>query len=95
MVHRTIHMDTRDDCIRLQARSPCNSIARSWQLDIKQDLFGWTIVSWQWGRLGGSTTTKSAAFPDSAGAQRFARKLLARRDSAPRRIGIPYIRVPR
>ena len=79
--------------VSLQAHCHRKNIARSWQLDVRSDLFGWIIVTWQWGRIGRCTTTKSAAFADADHAQRFARKLLARRDSAPNRIGVPYVTV--
>lgn len=75
----------------LEARCDQSNIARAWQLHLQSDLFGWTIVTWRWGRIGRSLTTKSTAFPSAGDAHRFTRKLLARRESAHKRIGVAYV----
>ncbi len=76
--------------IMLQAVDPSRNIRRAYRISRTPDLFGWQIVSWSWGRLGCQGRQRARAFEDEADAIAFARQLLARRTSAPGRIGVAY-----
>ncbi|MGB3472079.1 MAG: WGR domain-containing protein [Erythrobacter sp.] len=73
-----------------QAVDPQRGIARDYQLIITQDLFGWTIVERQWGRIGTKGQSIRNSFPDPIRAQRFANTIRRRRASAKSRIGVAY-----
>lgn len=80
-----------DGCsIRLEARDIGKNIARGYMIEISRDLFGWTIVRWGWGRVGTVGQSRQRAFAGEAEARKLLRQLLARRRSAPRRIGVAY-----
>jgi predicted DNA-binding WGR domain protein len=74
----------------LQAIDPARNIRRGYTITRAPDLFGWHIVSWSWGRIDGRPRLRARAFRDEAEAIAFARQLLARRATAPRRIGVAY-----
>lgn len=76
--------------IMLQAVDPSRNIRRGYRITRTPDLFGWQIVSWGWGRLGCHGRQRVRAFAAEHEAIDFARQLLARRTSAPRRIGVAY-----
>jgi predicted DNA-binding WGR domain protein len=76
--------------ILLAAVDAERNIRRSYVITRSQDLFGWHLVTWAWGRLSGRLTQRTCAFGDEQAAIRFTRQLLARRASAPRRIGVSY-----
>ena len=79
--------------IQLAAIDETRNIRRGYTISRTSDLFGWQIVSWAWGRLDRSGTCRTRAFPDEAAAHAFVRQLLARRRSAPARIGVAYKQV--
>ncbi len=74
----------------LEACDPARNQARSWRLSIDSDLFGWTLVEWSWGRIGSPGQSRSAAFASADEAYPLLSRLLARRMTAPRRIGSTY-----
>ena len=76
--------------LHLEARSIDGNIARSYSIHAQADLFGWTIVERQWGRIGAKGQTKSAAFETLAAADVHIRTLLGRRATARTRIGVAY-----
>lgn len=76
--------------ICLQATDPVRNIARRYSILIQRDFFGAITVDYSWGRIGRVGRSRRVAFTDSDQAERFARKLLARRESARQRIGVPY-----
>ena len=66
------------------------NIARRYTVAISRDLFGASIVEFAWGRIGTRGQGRAVSFASEGEASRFARQLLRRRASAPRRIGVPY-----
>lgn len=76
--------------ICLQASDPARNIARRYTILVQRDFFGVITVDYSWGRIGSTGQCRRASFTDIDQAERFARKLLARRDSSRKRIGIPY-----
>ena len=74
----------------LEARNPSRNIARSWRIEEHSDLFGWTVIEWCWGRIGSDGQSRKVAFERADDAHCFVRRLLLRRASAERRIGVPY-----
>lgn len=76
--------------ICLQASDPERNIARRYTILVQRDFFGAITVDYSWGRIGSVGRCRRIAFADIDQAERFARKLLARRDSARKRIGVPY-----
>ncbi len=76
--------------ILLAAVDADRNVRRSYLITRSRDLFGSHLVTWAWGRLGGRHSHRSCAFGDEEAAIRFTRQLLARRASAPKRIGVSY-----
>lgn len=76
--------------IRLEAVDPALNVARAYTISQTADLFGWVIVTWAWGRIGQGGQQRTCAFASQADALVFTRRLLARRASAQRRIGVAY-----
>jgi hypothetical protein len=76
--------------ILLAAVDAERNIRRSYVITRSQDLFGWHLVMWAWGRLNGQLTQRTSAFADEQAAISFIRQLLARRATAPGRIGVCY-----
>lgn len=64
---------------------------RMYRIDLSQDLFGHWIVETRWGRAGARGITQIRSFSTAKKASSFAATQLRRRQSAPRRIGTPYI----
>lgn len=80
-----------DGCsLHLRACDPGKNIARAYMIEVDRDLFGWTIVRWRWGRIGTAGQCRQRAFADDADARKMVGQLLARRRSAPQRIGVAY-----
>lgn len=79
--------------LALEARDPTRGLARRWQVDVDQDLFGWTTLAWSWGRIGNAGQGKQISFAQRHEARKALRTLLQRRLRAPRRIGVPYVPV--
>ncbi|WP_371421626.1 WGR domain-containing protein [Tardiphaga sp.] len=76
--------------ICLQATDPARNIARRYTILLQRDFFGVITVDYSWGRIGSMGQCRRASFTDIDQAERFARKLLTRRESARKRIGVPY-----
>ncbi len=66
------------------------NIARRYTIALSCDLFGASIVEFAWGRIGSRGQGRAVSFASEDEASRFARQLLRRRASAPKRIGVPY-----
>lgn len=77
--------------ICLQATDPGRNIARRYTILVQRDFFGAITVDYSWGRIGCVGRSRRIAFADIDQAEQFARKLLSRRESARKRIGVPYI----
>lgn len=79
--------------LALEARDPARGLARRWQVEVAEDLFGWTTLTWSWGRIGAAGQGKQCSFAARGEARKAVRTLLQRRMRAPRRIGVPYVPV--
>ena len=69
----------------LQAEDLSLNLRRAYRLEVGQDLFGLWRVEVTFGRIGGRDRTVSFSVEAEDEARR-----LARRASAPRRLGVPY-----
>ena len=74
----------------LEAVDCSRNVARAYQIRASRDLFGHTLVELCWGRIGRRGAQLTVSFADPNAAQRFVQRTLARRASAPRRIGVGY-----
>lgn len=74
----------------MEAEDRTRNIARAYHIQASRDLFGHTIVALRWGRIGRRGAGLTVSFSDEAAARRFIQRALARRASAPRRIGVAY-----
>jgi predicted DNA-binding WGR domain protein len=77
------------DCA-LEAVDASRNMARSYRIQATRDLFGHTVVELRWGRIGQRGSGLTVSFTKEDAARRFIQRTLARRASAPRRIGISY-----
>lgn len=80
----------QDAWIELQAVDTKRNAQRSYILDISQDLFGHWKVTRRWGRIGAKKQESIVAFDAASERDRFVRKMLKRRQSARRRVGVSY-----
>ena len=76
--------------IHMEARDPTRNRFRRWELEVAQDLFGVWIVQVNFGRIGSTGRTFARSFADHLAAGQYVRAAIARRRSAPRRIGVAY-----
>jgi predicted DNA-binding WGR domain protein len=76
--------------IELVAIDQARNIRRRYRIAVDRDLFGDWIVETLWGRIGTAGSRMTQRFDDPAEAARFIRRTLARRASAPSRIGVAY-----
>lgn len=76
--------------IELVAIDPARNIRRRYRIAVDRDLFGSWVVETGWGRIGAAGSRMTHCFDDPAEAARFVGRSLARRASAPRRIGVAY-----
>lgn len=76
--------------LHLEASDPGRNCHRQWVLEARPDLFGACLVEITYGRIGAMGRTISRAFSDEKQARRYISQAIARRKSAPRRIGIAY-----
>lgn len=76
--------------ILLHADAPALNRRRAYKLEIGRDLFRDWLVEVTFGRIGRAGRTLRFAARDLAEAQSIAGACLARRGSAPRRIGVGY-----
>ena len=79
--------------ILLEACDPARNIHRAYHIAGGQDLFGDWIVQLTYGRIGARGHTKTVAVGDEAAARRYVQSCLRKRETAPKRIGIPYKRI--
>ncbi|WP_230487970.1 WGR domain-containing protein [Novosphingobium sp. ES2-1] len=89
MFHRMDNL-THGSFVWLEAVCGERNIARRYTVALSQDLFGASIVDFAWGRIGSRGQGRAVSFASEDEAARFARQLLRRRASAPKRIGVPY-----
>jgi len=76
-----------------QAIDAERNIARSYELLVTTDLFGWTLVERRWGRIGAAGQSSCRSFSTHDAASRFIASVRRRRGSAERRIGTAYKRI--
>ena len=76
--------------IHMEARDPALNRFRRWELEAAEDLFGAWIVRVRFGRIGSAGRTLVRGFADPVTTGRYVRAAIARRRSAPRRIGVAY-----
>ena len=81
---------THGSFIWLEAVCAERNVARRYTVALSRDLFGASIVEFSWGRIGTKGQGRAVSFASEDEASRFARQLLRRRASAPKRIGVPY-----
>ena len=74
----------------MQAIDRSRNIARAYRIEASLDLFGHTIVELRWGRIGRPGAGLTVSFTSEEAARRFIQRALAKRVSAPRRIGVAY-----
>ncbi len=74
----------------LEAIDEHRNVARAYWIDARPDLFGHVIVALRWGRIGRRSSGLTVSFSNEDAACRFIQRALARRASAPRRIGVGY-----
>jgi predicted DNA-binding WGR domain protein len=74
----------------LHADNPARNIRRAWSVTAAPDLFGIWLVHIRYGRIGAAGRLLARSFPTEAAARAHVRTGLARRASAPRRIGVAY-----
>jgi predicted DNA-binding WGR domain protein len=79
------------DRIHLVARDDARNIRRDYLIERSPDLFGFTIVECNWGRIGTCGQRRRAAFERPDDAQAHVNRLLSRRKTAHRRIGVAYM----
>jgi hypothetical protein len=80
----------QDFAITLEARNPERHHYRSYTVSAGRDLFGTWLVQVRYGRIGCAGTVVSYAADTEETARKLVRQCLARRRSAPKRIGVPY-----
>lgn len=79
-----------DGFIALEARDDMRNIARSYLVEVSEDLFGAIIVDSTWGRIGRRGQTKRVSFADRVSAARYVQRTLRKRSAARKRIGVDY-----
>jgi predicted DNA-binding WGR domain protein len=77
--------------IRLEAIDRARNVFRSWRFDIDRDLFGATVVSVTFGRVGAEGRTIRRVVSDESAALAMLHRSLARRATAERRCGATYV----
>ncbi len=77
-------------CIDLQAVDPSHNRRRFYRIEAGQDLLGAWVIRLQYGRIGTQGRIRDVAVVDEHEGRCIVRACLARRRSAPRRIGVPY-----
>ena len=77
--------------IELVAMDEARNIRRRYCIAVDRDLFGFTLVETQWGRIGCRGQVAVHAFENQADALVFVRNKLRRRATATKRIGVSYI----
>ena len=80
----------RHNRIILEARNPARRCWRQYRVEAGTDLFGVWVVEISYGRIGTAGRSRCFVVRDEGEARHLARSILKRRESAPRRIGVPY-----
>ena len=80
--------------IYLKAQNSEKNIYRFYTIFMDKDLFGFTCIHTCYGRIGTKGRLKSYAFDKTEQAETFLKKILKKRLSAYKRIGVDYKRVP-
>lgn len=75
----------------LEARDPALGRLRSYRLEAGTDLFGAWLVEITFGRIGTSGRRLRYVARDEAEARKLVHKILRRRATARKRIGVPYL----
>ena len=78
--------------ISLAARDPARNIHRAWSITASPDLFGVWVIETGYGRIGCPGRIIARSVPSEAAAYAHVARALRRRASAPRRLGVSYIR---
>lgn len=76
--------------IHLVATDDHRNLQREYYIERSVDLFGLHVVDWTWGRIGTRGSSRRRSFLTQDQAVAFIAVLLARRATAPRRIGAAY-----
>ena len=74
----------------LEARNPARGCLRHYRVEAGTDLFGNWLVEIGYGRIGAVGRSRSYVVRDEAQARRLVQRILKRRTTAPRRIGVAY-----
>ena len=77
--------------VELVATGGPRNVRRRWSVVAMRDLFGEIVIETRWGRIGTAGRRLVHRFATEAEALRHVRALLARRRSAPQRIGVAYV----
>lgn len=77
--------------IELVAIDEAHNIKRRYRIALDRDLFGFTLVETQWGRIGCRGQVAVHAFENQGDALVFVRNTLRRRATATKRIGVSYM----
>lgn len=76
--------------IELEACAPERNHWRFYMIEAGRDLLGDLVVRVHYGRIGGKGQMKTHVVPDAEAGARLVRACLKRRQSSPKRIGVPY-----
>ena len=76
--------------ITLEARNPARHCCRQYRVEAGTDLFGVWVVEVSYGRIGAAGRSRCFVVRDEGEARRLAQRILKRRATAPRRIGVAY-----
>lgn len=74
----------------LEAKDTNRNIHRAYSIAYGQDLFGNWVVETTYGRIGGKGRTIVTLVNNEEEALKYVQKILKRRQSAPKRIGVGY-----
>jgi len=76
--------------IVLEAKNPDRRCFRQYRVEAGTDLFGVWVVEVSYGRIGAAGRLRSFVVRNEGEARRLAQRILKRRATAPRRIGVAY-----
>ena len=76
--------------VLMQARSEEGNVAREYLCILERDLFDHYVLTTSWGRIGGSKQTRTVSFKNELEALRGTKKILQRRATLKKRLGVPY-----
>ncbi|MCJ2180145.1 hypothetical protein B2G71_22950 [Novosphingobium sp. PC22D] len=76
--------------IELSAIDASRNVHRAYSIKAGHDLFGDILIEVRWGRIGTAGHHRRYRFADAGPAECFVRRLLTRRSSAFKRIGVAY-----